>query len=62
LGKLKAFAVFAFCAEMTRLPGHCEPRHQANHAVAIHHGRPHVKAEATVCSARHDSGQRALNG
>src|ERR1700682_2849091 len=24
--RLKAFAVFAFCAEMTRLPGHCAPR------------------------------------
>jgi hypothetical protein len=23
LSKLKEFAVFAFCAEITRLPGHC---------------------------------------
>jgi hypothetical protein len=25
LSKLKALAVFAFCAEITRLPGHCAP-------------------------------------
>ena len=25
-GKLKALAVLAFCAEMTRLPGHWSPR------------------------------------
>ena len=32
--RLKAFAVFPFCAEMTRLPGHCAPRSTPEKATA----------------------------
>ena len=34
LSRLKAFAVFAFCAEITRLPGHCAPRLTPENATA----------------------------
>src|SRR5271165_2969565 len=34
LGRLKALAVFAFCAEITRLPGHCDPRSAPVNATA----------------------------
>ncbi len=52
-GKLKAFAVLAFCAEMTLLPGHCEPRSSpvkatAHDAVAIDDRSPHVEIETAV--------------
>src|SRR5277367_506030 len=32
--RLNAFAVFAFCAEITRLPGHCAPRFTPLNATA----------------------------
>src|SRR5205807_145849 len=34
LSRLKALAVLAFCAEMTRLPGHCAPRFTPENATA----------------------------
>ena len=34
LSRLKALAVLAFCAEMTRLPGHCAPRFTPEKATA----------------------------
>jgi hypothetical protein len=34
--ELKAFAVLAFCAEITRLPGHCDPRSTPEKATAHH--------------------------
>ena len=52
--KLKAFAVLAFCAEMTRLPGHWSPRlapaeYHVNHpAITVQDRGPHVEAQATV--------------
>src|SRR5207248_2305742 len=32
--RLNAFAVLAFCAEITRLPGHCAPRSPPENATA----------------------------
>src|SRR5436309_3063828 len=32
--RLNELAVFAFCAEITRLPGHCEPRSAPENATA----------------------------
>ena len=49
--KLKEFAVLAFWAEITRLPGHCAPavyageRHGANDTVPIDDSRPHLQIE-----------------
>ena len=34
LSRLNEFAVLAFCAEMTRLPGHCAPRSVPEKAMA----------------------------
>ena len=51
--RLKAFAVFAFCAEMARLPGHCAPRlepekdNHANHSVTVHNRAPHLIIQTT---------------
>ena len=43
--------MFAFCAEITRLPGHCAPRfvrksYRANNAIAVYDGGPHMVIQA----------------
>ena len=53
-GRLKALAVLAFWAEMTRLPGHWSPAVAAgkyngfHDTVPVHDGRPHVQAKPAV--------------
>jgi hypothetical protein len=66
-GRLNALAVFAFCAEMTRLPGHCEPRSAPVNATAhtipsrLTIGAPHVQVETAV-GRLPGAGQRGLEG
>jgi hypothetical protein len=55
-GRLNAFAVLAFCAEITRLPGHWSPRSLPDIATTCTTPsrstmrRPHLQAEAAVLS------------